>query len=379
MIYKSPITKDALVNTVDTCRIFKASFDFWDEEGAGWKILRWLPDLFSEFSTADTEATLTFLSWLIEASSADIKANYYLSNIGDVVIKADDSLADAVSLLLEMGPPLQDYEKFFLGDRPLLLFYHIRYHKWNIINAFLALGADPYQVCLAGWYSPVAESPLSLAMYSSWTFWHFRNALRGKGLVIQDIVREELKEGRPLLDAGWQMETLSALLEHEFEPEIVPKHWRDHIHCDNCKGSYDVPVEPYWQGILESIKHRTYPLDTCSDSEDKQPTNRQQHLTVLNDGLITNTTNDHEVVHDHAFTESEAAEPDEESLNSEDDISNTMYDRGKFWCIDCWYHFKKTGRPRRPWRPRPPSISETALLDRDDASEDKFSPYLFNT
>ena len=37
---------------------------------------------------------------------------------------------------------------------------------------------------------------------------------------VEDIARQELKEGRPLLGAGWRIETLTALLEPDFKPSV---------------------------------------------------------------------------------------------------------------------------------------------------------------
>lgn len=57
-------------------------------------------------------------------------------------------------------------------------------------------------------------------MYSSRIFWGFRNALRKMYPNVEDIARQELEEGRPLLGAGWRIETLTALLELDFKPSF---------------------------------------------------------------------------------------------------------------------------------------------------------------
>jgi hypothetical protein len=59
-------------------------------------------------------------------------------------------------------------------------------------------------------WSPLQETPTSLAMYSLWAFVLWRSHLEGVGIDISTFVREELEQSH-LLDAGWTEQTLLAL------------------------------------------------------------------------------------------------------------------------------------------------------------------------
>lgn len=174
-VYRRPITKDGLVNAIDTCRIFEASFDFWDEDGDGWEVLERVPIFNRDQSTAEANATLTFLRWLIQSSSPDIKANYDTVNVFNILLGAYPGIADAVGLLLELGPPgaIDNLPATAWGLSPLRHLLSSR--NWVQVTMVLALGANLHHVCFSNnRYSPRAESPFSMAMYSSWAFWSFR-------------------------------------------------------------------------------------------------------------------------------------------------------------------------------------------------------------
>lgn len=372
--------KERLVKATNTCRIFEDSFDFWDETGDGWDIMKLIYDIHPTTSTKEVEAKLAFHSWFIKFSMPDIKPNFSMKFLRMRMVGSDDRVADAIESLLRLSPPgaLIDLDQSSPSSLSLLS-YKIIHGDWKIVNLLLAWGADPHHVGLSAGYSPIAESPLSLAMYSSWTFWAFRNVLHGRGFDLEDFARQELKERHPLLDAGWQIETLTALLELDFEPDFGRcKIHRERYRCSNCDkhGFWDqIQVQPYWRGVLESTRNGTYPPRSRLDTQDKQPPTSQSHHATSDKDSPISTTEGCESSDDSALlqTEAEAAQSDEESSTSGSDTQSTIFDREEVWCIWCWYHFKETGHR---WAP---VIYETQSSDRDDSSEDDFSPYLFNT
>lgn len=321
------------------------------------------------------KGSLPFLLWLIQSSSPDIKANYDTGKVNEFITHANDEVIDAVSLLLKLGPPgaIDNLEALSKID------LYIRRRDWNKVKMLLALGVNPHLISNDDYISPRAESPLSLAMYSSWAFSSFRDALYGINLDVEDFARQELQQGCPLLDAGWQIETLSALLELDFEPDMEPDmepSYYDHRHCDSCGYSmrYRVQVQTYWQRVLESIKDGMYPRESYSESQDEHLSRSQNHLSLFN------ITNGSALSYDPALPDDQAALADEEYLASSDGTSGIIPDRKEVWCIRCWYHFKETGRIRSPVAPRySPAVTETDSPDGDDTSEDDFSPFLFNT
>ena len=383
-MYRRPITKDGLVNAINTCRIFEASFDFWDEDGDGWEILEWVPIFNRDQCTAEANATLTFLRWLIQSSSPDIKANYDTVNVFNILLNAYPGIADAVGLLLELGPPgaIDNLPVTAWGLSPLHHFISSR--NWVHVKMVLALGANLHHVCFSNnRYSPCAESPLSMAMYSSWAFWSFRDTLQGAIVDFKDLVRLELEQECPLVEAGWQVETLSTLLELDFEPDVEPSKLYERNHpCDSCRSIvWDVEVQPYWQGLLESIKDGTYPQRFPSGTQDEQSTSSQRNLSISNKDNLSSATDGSVLSHDPALPEDEAAQEDEESSTGVNATSSVSVDRKEVWCIWCWYYFKETGNRR------PPKVTETHSSEgNDDSSEDDsysseadFSPLLFNS
>ena len=364
-IRKCSITENGLVNAIDTCRIFEDSFDFWDERGDGWYLVR-TNDL------TKSEASDRFYSWIIQSSSSDIKANYKVKYFWSVFTWSVSLESNAIDLLWSLGSPrILDELEELLSEPPL--FFYISGRQWIHVNTLLTWGVDPYHVQSSGSYSPVPESPLSLAMYSPWTFWGFRNVLRKMYPNVEDIARQELKEGRPLFDAGWHMETLSALLELECEPNAEPERPYRLYRCGSCHDMTRVGVQLFWQVTLESIKIGTYRQRFLSDTQDEHPLSKRSHPKISNQDSLINATDGSDLSPERTLQEDEAALPDGDSSTREDDTSSTTPDREEVWCINCWLHYKKTGHRQGP------DTMEMQPYDGDDSSEDDFSHFLFNT
>ena len=381
MIYRSVITRDKLVNAVDTCRIFENSLNIWDENGDGWDLLSYAHNW--QFTT-ETDPVTAFCSWFIKSSSPDIRDNFIEDQAWKAIYRAYDGVAEVVDLLLGLIPAetLTNHVDLYHNLLPLL-FSHIARRNWKIVDLLLAWGADPHHVYSTSLFSPVAESLLSFAMYSSWSFWAFRSALYNRDIDFKDFASKEVEEGRPLLDAGWQMETLTALLELEFEPDISPRVPEAYNRrCDVCnrfiynRSFYHpvycpVVVQPYWQSFLESVKSGIAPDDLRSIAQNEQASNSQRNPTHLN-GSTTHTADDSVLSQNPALSDDQAALLGQESPSNGVDISSTIFDRKEIWCVWCWRHSKETGRR---WSPS----SETESFDEDDTSEDEFSPYLIHT
>ena len=355
-----PIMQDGLVDAIDTCRIFEDAYDFWDESGDGWAVL--------ERSTtmerrSDNEVRAKFSSWFVQSSSPDIKAYYDKDQVSSVVRYASPGMLDSLGLLLELGPPgIVDFG--FLGRTPLSQSIIDREHSQT--RVLLALGANPHQSCIV-MGSDRGETPLSLAMYRSWDFCSFRDALMEMNFHVKDIVRRELEQGGPLLDDGWQAETLTALLEYEldFEPSR-----QEIVLCSSCHSFYFFSeiVQPYWQDILERIKNGTYVQNNRSDTLGVQSSSNQT-LSISTTDPLPKTTNVGPLSQDHVIPDYQ----DEEPVTTESTISKLAPGKEDIWCMWCWRHFKKTGRRYSP------HVTKTSSSDEDDSPEDDFSPFLFNT
>ena len=363
-----PITQDGLVDAIDTCRIFDDSYNFWDESGDGWAVLDRSMTL---DRISDEKALAEFCSWFVQSSSSDIKAYYDKDQVYNVVYHASPGVRDSIGLLLELGPPgIVDHE--FYGTTSLNQSIVQRDH--DKIKVLLALGADPHHSCFLRRSNRI-ESPLSLAMYQSWAFCSFRDALLEMNFHVEDIVRRELEQGGPLMDDGWQVETLSALLGFRFELEVErPENTINE--CSNCGAiiySKEVVVQPYWQEVLERVKKGTYLESPCSDTWGVQPASSQSRSPITNTDSPTNTTDGNALSQDTALPYDQLNKSDEKPVITEPALSRLAPRREEICCMDCWFHFKETGRPPSP------SITEMSSSDGDDSSEDDFSPFLFNT
>ena len=357
------ITQDGLDDAIDTCRIFDDCYDFWDEYGVGWAVLTQLAMKIGGHGE-EIKARAEFYGWFVQSSRQDIKAYYSKDRVPTIICDASTEIFESIGLLLELGPPgTIDGKGPFWGKTPLI--HSIEWRHFNKARMLLALGADPHHSCFVRNVNRI-ESPLSLAMYSSWAFCSFRDALIGMNFHVEDFVRRELEQGGPLMIDGWRVETLSALLKFDFEPGTEPP-----LYCSSCHfGPYfNIRVQPYWQYILERIKNGNDVQDARSDTH---LSNSQGCSSISDNDSPTNTMNGSSLSYKPALPDDQSGQPDEESVTTESPSERHAPGREEFWCIWCWARFKKTGRPRSPF------ISETSSSDEDDSPEDEFSPFLFN-
>lgn len=288
-------------------------------------------------------------------------------------------VVEAMGLILELCPPgtIDDLRSPLLGDTPLQS--SIRFSAWDEVKLILALGANPHHIPPNSQIGHRAQSSLALAMYSEWAFWSFRDALRGMNLDFEEFACQELEPGYSLLDDGWQMETLTALLKTDFKPHPeTPKPFKSEVvTCDRCDGLLLVELQPYWQGILESIKNGTYPQNLGSGIQDVQllhSSSSQSHLSICTKLCLTSSSDGSAFSIHPVLPEDQAAHSGKECSTRGNDTPSIVVDRIEIWCTLCWYQFKYTGRLYKP------KTTETRSSDRVDLSgDDDFSPFLFNT
>jgi hypothetical protein len=91
------------------------------------------------------------------------------------------------------------------------------------------------------------ESPTSLMMRHSQSFFSLRNLLRELNIDIQKFVEDELEQG-PLRKGGWTPERLLELFELDFQPFNPP--------AIQCHGGWQRARENSWLTTLERLKLR---------------------------------------------------------------------------------------------------------------------------
>ena len=352
--------QDGVVDAIDTCRIFEDSYDFWDDYGDGWAVLA---RSMTASDICEDSAWAEFFSWFLQFSNSDIKFFYASNRVSERIRHAGPETFDSIGLLLELGPP-GAINGQSSGITPLVDSILTSHPEKS--RMLLAWGADPHRSSFY-YHSNSIETPLSVAMYSLRNFCSFRDALMEMNLHVEDFVRRELEQGGPLMDDGWRVETLSALLKLDFEPGTEPA-----LYCTSCYfgWDYNARVQPHWQYTLERIKNGNYVQNARSDTH---LSGSQSCSSISNNDSPANATNGSALSYDPALPDDQSKQSDEEPVTIENANSRLAPRREDFWCFKCWVHFKKTGRPRSP------PVTKSLYSDADDPSKDDFSPFLFNT
>jgi hypothetical protein len=91
------------------------------------------------------------------------------------------------------------------------------------------------------------DSPTSLIMRYSHSFFLLRNLLRDLNMSLQEFVQDELEQG-PLRKQGWTFERLLELFELDFKPFKMP--------IIQCHGRSQRATETSWRTALERLKSR---------------------------------------------------------------------------------------------------------------------------
>lgn len=102
------------------------------------------------------------------------------------------------------------------------------------------------------------NTPTSIAMRYSFSFFLFRKLLRDLNIDFTNFVEDELKQW-PLVQAGWTQKTLLCLFEIDYTPLEMPIMKCRICHCDG------VGIETSWLSMLESLK--SMPDKTCNTTE----------------------------------------------------------------------------------------------------------------
>jgi len=161
---------------------------------------------------------------------------------------------DTIGSLLDLGPGGSVDILADIGSSALYM--TIAGQRWDQARVLLSMGADPHLPCVRSHKSARSETPTSIAMCSSWTFWSFRNILREANIDVEYYIQSGLGRAGPLIDDGWHVETLRLLFQYDFEPDPVGR--RDYVwkcsHGDDDESCRMVGVEPVWHRILERIK-----------------------------------------------------------------------------------------------------------------------------
>jgi hypothetical protein len=123
---------------------------------------------------------------------------------------------------------------------------------------FMAHGADPH-FCKFNMESRRYESPTSLSMYNSSSFWWWRTMIHSLDYEVEKFIADELSSRSMLRDEGWESDILLALFMHDFVPIFRARG----VVCRDCGETLYHPRESWWMATLRKVRERQ-PLDLTS-------------------------------------------------------------------------------------------------------------------
>ena len=432
LLYRSPARMAAyyvdrtttanMSNTMDILRLFTDDLNFHEDDGDGWTVLDQLSHAFL-CNSGDFDAKVSLLLWLIRLSSFDLKGNHapecYVKTLDAFITNYGLIPVDAINQLLELRPKEAIDARLSPTGYTVL---HIKlaeagegYRDKEAFSTTFSLRPNLYILGLDHTYSPRQESPMSLAMYSAWVFLEFRSGVKGMGVNIEEFIKLELADNRPLTNDNWETDTLLSLFKFSIPPELFKFHgWldRDELHnvlnpssttffdcrrrlpdgdcadCgDNVRAQYwTFRVQPYWQYLLDMIRQRKVSELPSARTDDHYRSSNLINLATKPvrspPEMMTLNNSPHEPFRSMSTTgpfsnhSSQVSPPigrhgDGSPTTSNMSTSRCMYEIDDFVCIWCWLAFKETGQRYSRRVSKTKSSSHT-----DDSSSDEFSPYL---
>ena len=415
--------------------------DFIETDGDGWMALfcvqdasnRWEPD------PATFSAKTDLFVWMLRLFSPEIRTYFMEKCYAKILTTAFQPGKERVHrLLLELGPVgaidvVDKEEEGYTTLQTTLAYAEVS----SDLEMILAFDPDVHRLGFDDFYSPIDETPLSLALYSSHPFRRFTDALKKGHYDLDEFVIQELWEESPLMKEGWTRQTLLALFEIDFEPDVG---YTSLQHCDECQNRFvyelsPLQVEIAWQQFLEHFKERHSPTafetaNSRGDPVDEVTENDTKDQTSMNPGqdaddvsnnsgiegswhsqIASETANSHEdlvgkVSEDFAqdltsrdslgdFDDDNGLEIEGSGTDSSGDSSSGDSSSGDSSSGDSSSETDQVSWERRFWqhtvvciycwhdfKRRTQSAMQEDFAEEDhysEDSEDGFSPYLFNT
>ena len=368
---------------MDTLRLFLDCMDFSVTAGEGWITLIDLGDQ-TLCIGGETVAKRTLLSWILRVTGHDVKENFleaeYSIILSWVLFLGKD---DVIRSWLQFGGKDAINSRRGNGGYSNL---HIRTaHVDSELESILMQMPDLHLIGCHDGYSPILETPTSLALYSTFAFTNWRDSLHVARIDLCEFICAEMQQ-TPLVDAGWTVKTLWAVFHYTYETDW---HLVNHQFCDDCAKKLDaVIVQPYWLHILTGIKSGLYhndlpewPLATSGEKYEAEAGRVEEiegHRDVTSDlggqpQVLRSLGGDGDENSPQNVTKRHI------SSNSwklgEQDVLDCAYGREEVVCIDCWFWYK--GRGKR-FTPGDEEV-ELELGNTDGSSDDGFSPFMIHS
>ncbi len=241
-------------------RLLLKNVEFSDNEAEGWEMLEELVQRLAFWSlpprpyykgTVILPLALQLLYDDIQQNPQEDRVASMLWIIYDIGDDSDLGPKEAVDLILN-ATQMVNARFSHGGFSPMHSALSEELLCYTAISRSLTRGADLHLIG-TDFTSGQPETPLSVAMYSAWTFFNCRKSLIRLGfdaVGLREFVRAELRlREYPLVLAGWEEDTLLALFRYDFKTSHFEKYC-----CERCySGNL---VEPYWMKKLEDIRTR---------------------------------------------------------------------------------------------------------------------------
>ena len=369
---------------MDTLRFFLDYMDFSETAGEAWRTLAELGEQ-TVCIDGETAAKSTLLSWILRVTGRDVKENFLETEYSFVlwwVLRLE--IDDMIRSWLQLGGKDAINSRFGVGGYSVL--HYRTAHAEDESEFILMQVPDLHPTGCYDTYSPILETPTSLALYSHLTFAKWRFSLHVAGVDICEFVCAEMQQ-TPLVDAGWTVETLWALFHYTYE---IDWHLLDHELCDDCAVELDaVKVQPYWMHILTGIKSGLYP----NDSPVWQLATSWEEYYSAEGVRVEKGEGDRDVTTDldgqPQALRALGGDGDENSLQNvteyhissnpwklgEQDVLDCAYGREEVVCMSCWIWYNEKGKRFTVNDYEDEYESENT----DESSDDGFSPFMIHT
>jgi len=181
---------------------------------------------------------------------------------------------------------IEDYDEildlaFVKASRPSVLHACVINKRFNILR-LLKMGASPHLISLAdvSFHEPF-DTPTSLAMYTSDSFYYWKEEVKSAEVDLGDFVDQEIEvepdmNGRkmPLLHSGWTRAPLLELFRSEFIPSTCERQcecgWVDETGTVTKLELQEVQAlkQPKWLQFLGAIKHKNQSNQSSATTHD---------------------------------------------------------------------------------------------------------------
>ena len=381
------VTYTTLSNAFDTLRHLTDSMDFSEADAIGWLVIYRLYECVT-CTDGETEAQPALLLWMLKLLSDELKANYIRSEFASLLdnfLHPHPGLEPASNLLLKLGGA--DIIDVARGARDGYTALHDRLvsvEDPDDVSIVLAKGPNLHLLGFDKVYTPEKESPMSLAMYSSWAFADWLYGLAGIEVDLSTFIDQELASNA-FVHQGWDKETLRDLFDYPVRPDLD---FRNFWYCSDCGDlNTRVRIQPYWRHLLERIKQRIDPDDPFRRVSGVDET----QISNIRSGMEASNDSDHEPdisgsVSPNEFNDDVGSEAEfelEVHLGSDAHgypenvpiCSDCVYGPNEIVCMDCWLRYRRTGTR---FEVEDSSMDEYPSSE-DESSDDEFSPYLIHS